>query len=470
MRSTSPVRPDTPSTVWPFTAAISTSPSTHRQRARRLARFSDPDASGVYRTRHDFVHSIPTGTHGINQIQIVGSTLYVGIGAASRKGDPAVENVYTMTVARIVDLAQTDFSGPIGADFKGPVNNLADPVEWLNTGGADGKLRYYASGFRNPFGIVDRCRRRPMAVSTNGNSDPGFLSPDLSVPGRFRWGARATSLPRPSDSACRMSPAPRSSRSRTSARVRRRPAWPSCRPARTRDSSWWRSTGRPTTRPWDGMSCSSIPSRVPRRCWSPNLKGPTDVAPDPFGRLLIADINDSSVWLLTYTGAADVTPPVAGAITPFNTRYGNWVDSPFDLSASFRDNESAVTSCEVHLRRRVDVAAGGRDGSHAELHLRRHWHRRREWPGPAAQHARDERGGTAQGTALIGHRRRAASDGIGQNQQQRRVDASADGDPRARRDGCEWCGLDVHQQHIVVHGLAAVRVEPRRGRSLPGTG
>jgi hypothetical protein len=52
------------------------------------------------------------------------------------------------------------------------------------------------------------------------------------------------------------------------------------------------------------------------------------------------------VWLLTYTGAADVTPPVAGAITPFNTRYGNWVDSPFDLSASFSDNESAVTSCQ----------------------------------------------------------------------------------------------------------------------------
>jgi hypothetical protein len=54
----------------------------------RLARFSDPDAGGVYRTRQDFVHSIPTGTHGINQIQIVGSTLYVGIGAASRTATP----------------------------------------------------------------------------------------------------------------------------------------------------------------------------------------------------------------------------------------------------------------------------------------------------------------------------------------------------------------------------------------------
>ena len=144
----------------------------------RLARFSDPDVGGVYRTRHDFVHSIPTGTHGINQIQIVGSTLYVGIGAASRTGDPAVENVYTMTVARIVDLAQVDFSGPIGPDFTGPVNHLADPVEWLNTAGADGRLRYYASGFRNPFGILDRCRRRPVAVD-QWQQRPRLPSPDL---------------------------------------------------------------------------------------------------------------------------------------------------------------------------------------------------------------------------------------------------------------------------------------------------
>jgi hypothetical protein len=66
------------------------------------------------------VHSIPTGTHGINQLQIVGSTLYVRIGAASRTGNPTSENVYTMTVARIVDLIQIDFSGSIGADFTGP--------------------------------------------------------------------------------------------------------------------------------------------------------------------------------------------------------------------------------------------------------------------------------------------------------------------------------------------------------------
>ena len=112
------------------------------------------------------------------------------------------------------------------------------------------------------------------------------------------------------------------------------------------------------TRPWDGMSCSSIPSPGAPALLVTALKGPTDVAPDPFGRLLIADINDSSVWLLTYTGAADVTPPVAGAITPFNTRYGNWVDSPFDLSASFSDNERG-DQLPGTPPTEVDVAAGG---------------------------------------------------------------------------------------------------------------
>ena len=177
----------------------------------RLSRFSDPDGGGVYQTRHDFVHSIPTGAHGINQLQIVGNTLYVGIGAAGRTGDPAEENVYTLTVARIVDLTQIDFSGPIGPDFTGPVNYLADPNEWINTAGADGRLRYYASGFRNPFGIVIDADG-DLWLSTNGNSDPGFLSPDL-VYKKVPLGGRGASHRLPLDSGHRTSPARRSRRS-----------------------------------------------------------------------------------------------------------------------------------------------------------------------------------------------------------------------------------------------------------------
>jgi uncharacterized repeat protein (TIGR02543 family) len=42
----------------------------------------------------------------------------------------------------------------------------------------------------------------------------------------------------------------------------------------------------------------------------------------------------------------DTTPPTPGTVTPSNTQYSNFVDSPFDLSTTFTDNESAVTSCE----------------------------------------------------------------------------------------------------------------------------
>ena len=76
------------------------------------------------------------------------------------------------------------------------------------------------------------------------------------------------------------------------------------------------------------------------------FKGPTDIAPDPFGRLLIADYDDGSVWLLVVGEAPDLSPPIAGAVTPLNARSGSRVDSPFDLRTSFTDGESAVSACE----------------------------------------------------------------------------------------------------------------------------
>jgi hypothetical protein len=75
----------------------------------RIARLSAPGANGVYQTRHDFVHSINKGDHDVNQLVIVGDTLYTGIGAVGRTGNPAEENVYTMTIARIADLNAVDW-------------------------------------------------------------------------------------------------------------------------------------------------------------------------------------------------------------------------------------------------------------------------------------------------------------------------------------------------------------------------
>ena len=143
----------------------------------RLSRWFDSNDDGLFESRHDFVYNIPTGNHNANQIQILGDSLYVGIGAAGRKGDPSEENLYTMTVARVADLTQVITTG-VGSNYKGPVNYLASPTEWTNTAPTDGLLRYFASGFRNPFGIAFD-PEGALWVTVNGNSDAGFLSDDF---------------------------------------------------------------------------------------------------------------------------------------------------------------------------------------------------------------------------------------------------------------------------------------------------
>jgi len=56
--------------------------------------------------------------------------------------------------------------------------------------------------------------------------------------------------------------------------------------------------------------------------------------------------NQNSAIQSIVVNYADTTLPVPGPVTPSNTRYGSFVDSPFDLNTTFTDNESAVTSCE----------------------------------------------------------------------------------------------------------------------------
>src|SRR6185436_11489326 len=145
----------------------------------RLARFFNPNSNGVYQSRHDFVYGIDKGDHDLDMIKIKGNSLYVGIGAASRNGDPARDNIYTMTIARVVDLNQiVSLTNQIGSNFKGPSNYVASATECVNTNGVDGQLRYFASGFRNPFGI-NFDADGDLWVSSNGNNDPGFGSEDL---------------------------------------------------------------------------------------------------------------------------------------------------------------------------------------------------------------------------------------------------------------------------------------------------
>ena len=96
----------------------------------RIARFFNPNGSGVYQSRHDFVHSIDKGDHDVDMIKIKGDTLYVGIGAVSRNGDSAWDNIYTMTITQIMDLNQIiSNTNQISSNFKGPSNYLASTTE-----------------------------------------------------------------------------------------------------------------------------------------------------------------------------------------------------------------------------------------------------------------------------------------------------------------------------------------------------
>ncbi len=280
---------------------------TQRPGDGRITRLSDPDENGVYRVRHDFVHSINKGNHDVNQVQIVGDTLYVGIGAVGRTGNPREENIYTMTIARIVDLGQIDFSGPIDADFKGPINYLADETEWLNTAGADGQLRYYASGFRNPFGIaIDP--DGDLWVSCNGNSDAGFLSHDFlykKVPlgGQGVFPLESFGFGPPHITGTPISPFLDLGQSPSPTGFDFIPAGPD------KGKVLLAEVGSSTVTPPVGRDVLLIDPETGQ--WEqlitfPMTAGPTDVVRDPFGRMLIADHEDGIVWLLTPPG---VTQP-----------------------------------------------------------------------------------------------------------------------------------------------------------------
>lgn len=278
----------------------------------RIARLSSPNAGGVYQVRHDFVHSINKGDHDVNHIVIVGDTLYTGIGGVGRKGDPAEENIYTMTIARIADLNAIDWSGPIGADFKGPVNYLASPSEWINTAPADGFLRYYASGFRNPFGLAQD-DDGDLWVSTNGNSDAGFLSLDevykkvplhgqgTFPPPAFGFTTYITGDPISPFSDLGQNPAPTG--------LDFVPGGP--------------DAGFPVVAQAGATNQAQFPVGKDVLLLDPatgshqilvdDMNLPTDVQRDPYGRLLISDYSDGSIWLLTPPRNSVGTVPAGGA-------------------------------------------------------------------------------------------------------------------------------------------------------------
>lgn len=278
----------------------------------RITRLSSPNAAGVYQIRHDFVHSINKGDHDVNQIVIVGDTLYTGIGGVGRKGDPAEENIYTLTIARIANLNAIDWSGPIGADFKGPINYLASPSEWINTTPNDGYLRYYASGFRNPFGLAADADG-DIWVSTNGNSDAGFLSPDelykkvplhgqgTFPPPSFGFTTYITGDPITPLSNLGQNPAPTG--------LDFVPGGPDAGFVVLAEAGASNQAQFPVGK--DVLFVDPLTGSFQILVDDMNL--PTDVQRDPYGRLLISDYSDNSIWLLTPPRNPVGTVPAGGA-------------------------------------------------------------------------------------------------------------------------------------------------------------
>jgi len=103
-----------------------------------------PTGGGLYGNGVEFVNNVPINQHFVDQLQIHGNSLYVGIGTQTNTGDPAVETVYNGTITRIADLTQVNYSSAGAANL---------PLAAVAGDHSPGHLDLYATGFRNPFGL-----------------------------------------------------------------------------------------------------------------------------------------------------------------------------------------------------------------------------------------------------------------------------------------------------------------------------
>ena len=121
-------------------------------------------------TRTEIVQGIPRQDHGVNNIQIVDHTLYVGIGVRTRNGafetwsgDAYGESAYGGSIGIIDDLRQvgvaTNAAGffpghPTAVEYEKLINGQDPIAASPYTTTEPGKLRVHSSGTRNPFGTA----------------------------------------------------------------------------------------------------------------------------------------------------------------------------------------------------------------------------------------------------------------------------------------------------------------------------
>jgi len=151
-----------------------------------LRRLTDSNGDGVFggsgEVDQAIVNNIPLGNvpygHHLNQIVILGDTLFVGIGVGSDVGDN--ENAYTGTISWIEDLKllDSDTSTPNLAGFD-IVDFATDATPYTST--APDKLRVHSNGARNPFGLeVDGAGR--LWVTMNQIDQPRPDTAETCVP------------------------------------------------------------------------------------------------------------------------------------------------------------------------------------------------------------------------------------------------------------------------------------------------
>jgi hypothetical protein len=140
----------------------------------RLWKVVDSDGDGDFADAGSqtaaIVRGIPRDDHGLNHIQIVGDSLYVGNGVRTRNGDFQTfsgdsfgESAYGGTILKIANLNNVETVNDSAGFFPATPNstqyanliNGADPIGSSPfTSLADDKLRVFASGTRNPFGLA----------------------------------------------------------------------------------------------------------------------------------------------------------------------------------------------------------------------------------------------------------------------------------------------------------------------------
>jgi glucose/arabinose dehydrogenase len=135
----------------------------------RLWRASDANNDWVYETSVPIVEGIPRDDHGANQIQIRGDSLYVGLGVRTRNGvtqtfggDAYGESAYGGSIGVIEDLTQVENAANSAGFFLAnpTADEYRDLIDGTNPIGASpytstaaDKLRAYATGLRNPYGV-----------------------------------------------------------------------------------------------------------------------------------------------------------------------------------------------------------------------------------------------------------------------------------------------------------------------------